>query len=964
MPAGYASEEVGHTEVVNATAQQPESGAGDGGVAWEKAAVDVQAELQALLAENAAELRKDNETLALAGDNEVEEDQSSVSQAAVMAKLKQAAAADIVRVEGGSDAESGGSSREGAGSGPEQPPGQAPRPALVHVRSHVGEDCAAACHRVGEGDLACDEDGFPEVNECGMLNAAFGCGGDSKCLAMEGGEKPAAVLLPGEAAPVCFLAADSFHGRTRTACEEASPLAQRLCPCAVHSRLANANAMLKHALQHNMRQKVAEQDRVAALAGAVGQLIQRFNGTAATLAATQAHLAKLQAIDAAEAEIADIMKSLQQRKVDYETGMVTLKDGSKMSSGEAMQRLKQLHDQARAGHAQWGDGEHSVGKGQGAGPPERPAEGALGGPPAGGDVADGGRQGAPVAGPDAEAPLLPDPAMLHYDIVLLQDIGVLMCVAALGGLAFSALHLPPGFGFLVMGMAVGPNGFNILHSTPAVSSVAQFGVVFPLFRNGMLFGSKFKNTVATTRAAVQASVLLMLAFTAVTMAGGALTGLTAGPSEGLLVGLALSLSSPAVAIGNLHLAGALSSQGGQVSLAMLAVQDLIMGFLLSMPNAWAAAEVRSGTHEAPGSAWSLSSALGISDMDGALLAAWSLLQSGIAFAALVALVQLLSRGALQRGAATAWASLAARLPCVGRQRCCSGLHMPLQGSPEEGSGESSADIFLLGLVSSCLVGALTTQLMGLSLEMGAFVAGLALASAAPYPIPTLTAAVTPLSGLFGAMFLASVGLVLSPTFMLRHAWVLLAALAFLLAAKAGLLYIILRAFRLQATTAATAAVAMAQMAEFGLAFTGKAHAMGMLSRKVYLLVLTITVVGTLTSPLLVRLREQVVWLLHRLDSSAEDGSASAGGPGDLPKPKAQGAPDTRLWMGAELWGQSPALQDGSRPGTPQPPPPPPPESRHRALPGRASSDASQASDHVEPPEAEEGSQASHSTASE
>ena len=82
------------------------------------------------------------------------------------------------------------------------------------------------------------------------------------------------------------------------------------------------------------------------------------------------------------------------------------------------------------------------------------------------------------------------------------------------------------------------------------------------------------------------------------------------------------------------------------------------------------------------------------------------------------------------------------------------------------SKSRSRELFLLGVVSTCLVMGLFTDLMGLSLEMGAFMAGLTLTNFKHRE--NALRSVEPLTGIFGGMFYAALGLILNPRFLIKE----------------------------------------------------------------------------------------------------------------------------------------------------------------------------------------------------
>jgi len=485
-----------------------------------------------------------------------------------------------------------------------------------------------------------------------------------------------------------------------------------------------------------------------------------------------------------------------------------------------------------------------------------------------------------------------DPAILAYNSRLLQDVASLLAAAAVGGVAAGMLGVPPSFGYLVGGAVAGPSGLGLVVDLEHVGTVAQFGVVFPLFANGLQFHLKdharFHRQAAASALALSASLMALFAV------AGPATGVVASVPEGLLVGLATSLCSPGVAIANLVYTGHLTRTAGHIGTGILAAQDLLMGLLLSLPQALAphlaaAAEVadaeaaaaagavplpalqasgaaqpagggpgrrllaleagslrpRAAASPAHGPPAPPSSAHGASGAVAVAAAAGALVKSAAAFTLVVIVTALVSRRIVP--------SVVDYLGRQGQQR----------------------DVHLLALVALCMGLGVATESAGLSLEMGAFFAGLMVSGSKD--IARVMRAVDPLAQVFSGMFFASIGLVISPSYVLARAPSIVGSTLVLFAAKTVVLVLVIRWLGFHARHAVAAALALAQVSEYSLIFAGKAHAVGLLSRATYLRWMTATIATLVTSPLLARAAPFLV----RVVSGPRTGEApGAGGEGD------------------------------------------------------------------------------------
>lgn len=375
---------------------------------------------------------------------------------------------------------------------------------------------------------------------------------------------------------------------------------------------------------------------------------------------------------------------------------------------------------------------------------------------------------------------------LQQDLRLVADIVTMVTAAAVGGLVFALFRQPMITGYLAAGATVGPGGLQAVKELVQVETLSQFGVVLLLFCLGLEFSmTKLRAVrgVAVAGGITQVAVLMLTC--------GALSKMFGAPvAEGLFIGAFLSMSSTAVVLKILGEKDQLATLYGQITVGTLILQDLLVGVFFSL------LPVLGG--DTSGGFVALC----------ALAVRIALFVAGAMFVARRAVAQLLR--ALQR----------------------------LDGS--------SGELFQIGMVAFCLVVAWASDALGLSIEMGAFVAGAMVSSTGE--AERVLHAVEPIKNLFTALFLASIGMVINPHFLWLHLDILLCSLVLTITAKTALFGTVVRAFGYSAATALSVGMAMSQIGEFAFVLLSRASTLGLVHHRLYLLLLGTTALSLLTSP--------------------------------------------------------------------------------------------------------------------
>ncbi|HEV2560085.1 MAG TPA: cation:proton antiporter [Microvirga sp.] len=367
---------------------------------------------------------------------------------------------------------------------------------------------------------------------------------------------------------------------------------------------------------------------------------------------------------------------------------------------------------------------------------------------------------------------------------------------------FLRLKLSPVLGFLGAGALLGPYGLGrFVESHPwlswftianreETSHLAEFGVVFLLFTIGIELSWERLRTLRR--------LVFGLGALQVTACSLVLTGLaflvTGDLTAAALIGLALALSSTAIVIPILAGRRRLKTPAGRASFSVLLFQDLAVA-----PILFAVAVLGSGNQ-------------------GGIVTAFlgALLQAALALVIIVGFGRALLRPFFQLVAAT-----------------------------------RSPELFMAACLLVVLGTGLIAALSGLSMALGAFVAGLLLAETEFRR--AIEATIDPFKGLLLGVFFVTVGMNLDAVRFIEAPGPILLVAALLILTKAAIVYGLARAFRLNPATAAETALLIGPGGEFAFVILGSAMAAGLVPYQTGSDVLLVTTLTMVAIPLLARL---------------------------------------------------------------------------------------------------------------
>ncbi|GAA5436862.1 cation:proton antiporter [Deinococcus aquaticus] len=341
----------------------------------------------------------------------------------------------------------------------------------------------------------------------------------------------------------------------------------------------------------------------------------------------------------------------------------------------------------------------------------------------------------------------------------LLQLTLLLGVSALAAYLSFRLRLIPIIGFLVAGVVAGPGALGLIRDQELISAASEVGVMLLLFTIGIEFSLERLSRIARQ---IFVGGGLQVGLTVLAGAGALLLAGVGAP-DAVFTGCLIALSSTAIVMRLLGERGETNGPAGQVSLGILIFQDLaVVLMVLLIP----------------------------------MLAG----QGGGALGVLVALAK--------AGGIIAFVLIAARR-----------IVPPIM---EVVARTCSSEIFLLTVVALCFGTASLTAMAGVSLALGAFLAGL-LVSESRYGAQAM-GEILPLQILFSAAFFLSVGLQLNLGFLVGHLGVVLGAALLIVALKVLVTFVSVRLLGESTRTALPVAFLTAQVGEFSfvLATTGTA----------------------------------------------------------------------------------------------------------------------------------------------
>jgi monovalent cation:proton antiporter-2 (CPA2) family protein len=400
----------------------------------------------------------------------------------------------------------------------------------------------------------------------------------------------------------------------------------------------------------------------------------------------------------------------------------------------------------------------------------------------------------------------------HSAQIDLVGLPLVLLVAAVVSVPIARLgRLSPIVAYLVAGVVIGPYGLKIFDTPEHILTVAELGVVMLLFLIGLEL--EFSRLLAMRRDIFGLGVAQLLLTAAAIWVLALLTGLVNWRGA-LVASLALALSATAITLRILEERGHLQQIYGQRAFAILLSQDMSVVPLLALVP---------------------------------LLAA-----SGAARAEL-SLGETAGSTALIAGAIAA-------LVLAGRYLLNPLFHLL--------AGTGAREVMTAAALLVVLGAALLMQAVGMSMALGAFLAGVLLAGSNYRH--QLEADIEPFRGLLLALFFMGVGMTIDMTVVWANLWFIIAAALVITLLKAGVVWALFRVTCTQSSDALRAGSVLTGAGEFAFVLLPLGVSLGILSATQGSLLSAIAAITLLIGPPFATLTEVLLRRLARRDQRAAD----------------------------------------------------------------------------------------------
>lgn len=372
------------------------------------------------------------------------------------------------------------------------------------------------------------------------------------------------------------------------------------------------------------------------------------------------------------------------------------------------------------------------------------------------------------------------------DLGLIRDLAFIWVAALAASVLCARLRQPSIVGYIAAGILIGPHCLRLIGQPEQVETLAELGVALLLFALGV---EAHLRGIFSSGKILAASICQIAATSIAAWLIAAASGIVKSPAEGFIFGFICALSSTAVVTKVLMDRFETDTVHGKLIIAMLIIQDLSLVPIISL------------------------------------------------------LPVLQASGQADLSMSLSWAIGKALLLIFAVYIGASRIVPPLMKWVTKAD---SREMFLLTLISLCVCVAMISKELGLSLALGAFLAGVMI-SESPYGHQALSD-LLPVRDLFSIVFFVSVGMLLDPTFIGSRWELVFSFVVLLLIGKAAIATFSARIAAGSWWSCMLVGAGLAQLGEFSFVIATLAHEINLVSDSVYNLFFASAVATIMASP--------------------------------------------------------------------------------------------------------------------
>lgn len=395
-----------------------------------------------------------------------------------------------------------------------------------------------------------------------------------------------------------------------------------------------------------------------------------------------------------------------------------------------------------------------------------------------------------------------------HDLTLLKELLIILVISLPMLFICKKLRISPIVGFIVAGILIGPSVLAITTKTHEIQFLAEIGVILLLFYIGLEF---------SVEKLIKMKQLLLVA-------GGMQVGLTTVISmlifclldipcnQAVFFGLLISFSSTAIVLKTFSDRDELSTPYGKISLGVLLFQDIaIVPVLIFLPV--------------------IGSTGDISPVD-------ILIKIGISFGSIAVII------------------LSAKFIVPRLFYYLAALRI--------------REVFTIGIILIVFGTAYLTEVIGLTLGIGAFIAGIII-SESEYA-HQIVSEILPFKDLFNSIFFVSIGMLVNLSVVFEEPIIVAILIPAILLLKGLIVFGVVKAMRYPVRVGLIAGFSLAQVGEFSFLIAQAGFGYDLLTPTQFNLFLAASIVTMILTPFMIQYSQNIASLLHLFDKSIPDES--------------------------------------------------------------------------------------------